>query len=228
LLLPGLPTVQVKSGATYSGTIDSSGGESPSSHKVTLNKGASLRHVMRRMDATTLPDVPAPPPPTGTRSVSLNQPGQDPGDFATLRNLTLNSGVGAIAVPPGTYGGFIANQGSSFVLGVAGATTPAVYNFQNLTLNSASRLDLVGPVIVVVNGGFSTGGQLGAEQHPEWLVLRIAGGGLSLNNNAAVWGFVEAPAGTVTFNSGARLIGGVTSDRLILNNSAWLGASHPE
>jgi hypothetical protein len=158
----------------------------------------------------------------------LDKPGDDAGDFATLRNLTLNGRVGAVAVPPGTYGNFIANFGSSFVLGIAGATTPAVYNLKNLTLNSGSALSVVGPVIIVLKGGFSTGGDMGSEEHPEWLVLRIAGGGLSLNSHVNVWGHVEAPDGAVTLNSGSRLIGSVSSDRLIMNSSTFLGTKSPD
>jgi hypothetical protein len=38
-------------------------------------------------------------------------------------------------LPPGSYGTFTANGGSGFIFGVAGATQPAVYNLQNLSLN---------------------------------------------------------------------------------------------
>ncbi len=50
----------------------------------------------------------------------LNGSGQNPGDFATIRNLTLNGGAGQVAVPPGTYGVFTANGTAGFILGVAG------------------------------------------------------------------------------------------------------------
>jgi hypothetical protein len=154
--------------------------------------------------------------------MSINQNGQSPGDFATLRNLTLNSNVGLIAVPAGTYGNFNANSQSGFVLGVAGSAEPAVYHFQNLTLNTDATLQVVGPVIVVVNGGFSTNATLGTTENAEWLQLHIAGGGLSLGGSATVHAVVTAPAGTVTLNGGAVLRGRVLADRLIINGNALL------
>jgi hypothetical protein len=165
----------------------------------------------------------APPPlPAGTRSVSLNNPGQSPGDFATLRNLTLNSSAGLIAVPPGTYGSFSANAGSGFVLGEAGTSVPSMYNFQNLTLNSNSTFSVVGPVVVTIDGGFSTNTNMGEPAHPEWLQLRIAGGGLSLAGNRTVYAGLEAPDGTLTLNGGSQFIGAVAVDRLIVNGNALL------
>ena len=74
----------------------------------------------------------------------LNPPGQAPGDFATLRNLTLNRGAGRVALPAGTYGTLIANRGTRLVLGVAGATEPAVYNLQGLTLNARAQAAVAG------------------------------------------------------------------------------------
>jgi hypothetical protein len=81
----------------------------------------------------------------------------------------------------GTYSNFAANSGGGFTIGVTGAVIPAVYNFQNLTLNSNSSLTVIGPVVVTVNGGFSTNGPMGVAAHPEWLALRIAGGTLYQN-----------------------------------------------
>jgi len=75
-------------------------------------------------DAGALPTVSAPPSPAGTRTVAIDSPGQSTGDFATLRDLTLNGNVGQFSIPAGTYGDFIANSGSGFTLGVAGATQP--------------------------------------------------------------------------------------------------------
>ncbi|HEX2862364.1 MAG TPA: hypothetical protein VHN79_12020, partial [Lacunisphaera sp.] len=134
----------------------------------------------------------------------------------------LNSNVGAIAVPPGTYGNFSANSGSLFVLGIAGATEPVFYHFQNLTLNSNSALEVVGPVVIVLNSGLSTNARLGAVGHPEWLELRIASGGLSLASSVPAHAIVVAPAGTVTLNGNAVLKGRVQSDRLIINSNALL------
>ena len=167
--------------------------------------------------------MPAAPAPTGTRNVVLNSPGQSPGDFATLRNLTLNGNVGQVAVPPGTYGTFIANGNSGFTLGVANATEPAVYNLQGLVLNGGSTLRVLGPVILNLAGGPTVNGTVGAPSRPDWLSLNIVSGGLTLNGNATVNGFVVAPAGSVILNG--TLNGGVVSDRLTINGGGRLNAT---
>ena len=219
LLVPGTPTVRLNGRPTYGGTIDGSGAVTPSGHTITLNGGAVLRHVVRRTDALSLPVVVAPPAPAGTRNVSLNSAGQSPGDFATLRNLTLNGNAGERVVPPGTYGAFTANGSNRFVFGVAGATEPEVYNLQSLTLNGSSRLVIVGPVILNLANGTSLNGSAGDPLHPEWLELNLAAGGLTLNGNVAFAGYITAPSGTVTVNGNSTLTGGVIADRLTINGN---------
>jgi len=221
LFVPGTPTVRLNGSPTYGGTQDGPGSATPTNHTITLNGGASLGHVVRRTDAIALPAVAAPPQPAGTRSVSLNNSSQTPGDFVTLKNLTLNGNVGPIAVPPGTYGNFTANSGG-FTLGTAGATTPEVYNFQNLTLNGNSRLDVVGPVIVTLANGVSANGSIGSSANPAWLTLNFASGGLTLNGNVSVHGHVTAPSGTVIINGNSQLVGGLVADRLTINGSGLL------
>ena len=222
LFVPGTPTVRLNCSPAYGGTQDGTGSATPTNHTITLNGGSSLRHVIRRTDAIALPVVAAPPPPTGTRSVSLNNAGQSPGDFATLKDLTLNGNVGAITVPPGTYGNFTANGNGSFILGVAGASAPVGYDFQNLTLNGSSTLMVVGPVVIALANGVSANGSLGAPAHPGWLTLNFATGGLTLNGNVSVYGYVTAPSGQVTLNGNAQLVGGLSADRLTLNGNSLL------
>ena len=151
----------------------------------------------------------------------LNSPGQSPGDFATIRNLTLNGNAGQLAVPAGTYGTLTGNGNSGFILGVAGATEPAIYNLQGLTLNGGSQLQVVGPVIVNLGNGVILNGDVGSAARPDWLRLNISSSGLTLNGNVTFSGFVVAPAGTVIVNSGT-LTGGVISDRLIINGGGAL------
>lgn len=218
LLVPGTPRLVLNGRPTFGGAIEGPGVSTPTSHAVTLNS-ARLRHLVRRIDAGVMPAVHAPPAPAGTRNVTLNNATQSAGDFATIRNLTLNSNVGTVVVPAGTYGGFVVNGGSALRLGVAGATTPAVYNLQALTLNSKARVEVVGPVIVNVAGAVMLNGSMGENAHPEWLELNVAQGSVTLNSNVTLSGFVVAPQGTVTVNGGAVLQGGVASDRLTLNSN---------
>jgi DNA/RNA endonuclease G (NUC1) len=220
LLVPGTPTVRLNGNPTFAGTRDGSGGATPTNYQITLNGGSVLRYLVRRTDAIALPTVSAPAAPTGTRDVSLNSASQSPGSFATLRNLTLNGNVGAVAVPAGTYGNLTANGGSSLVLGVAGATEPAVYNLQNLTINGNAQLTVVGPVILTLANGTSFNGNAGASGHADWLRLLVANGGVTVNGNTTVHARIVAPNGTVTLNG--TLVGTVVADRLTINGSGLL------
>ncbi len=222
LLVPGTPTVRLNGRPTYGGTVDASGAASPTHHQVTLNGNASLRSVVRRTDAVPLPDVSAPPAPAGTRTVVLNSVDASPGDFASLRHLTLTGDAGSMAIPPGVYGEFTANGQSGFTLGIAGATQPAVYAFQRLTLNGQSTLRVVGPVIVTVATSLNANGSIGASSQPAWLRLQLSTGGLTLNGGVAVYGYVIAPGGTVLINGNAQLVGSLAADRLTINGNGRL------
>jgi endo-1,4-beta-xylanase len=219
LLVPGTPTIRLNGQPSYGGTLDGGGDAAPSGYAITLNGGASLRHVVRRTDPVAFPAVTPPPLPAGTRDVVLNGPGQDPGDFATLRNLTVNSNAGQVAVPPGTYGVFTANSTAGFIIGVAGATTPAVYNLQGLTLNGGSRLQVVGPVVLTIAGGVTVNAAAGNAAHPEWLSLAVASGGLTLNSGGSLSGFVTTPAAVVINGT---LSGRLACDRLTINGAGAL------
>ena len=226
LLVPGTPTIQVNGSPTY-GVKDGVGSATPTNYTLTLGGGAVVRYIVRHVDAIVLPTVAAPPAPAGTRNITIKTAGQTAGDFATLRNLTLNTGVGNVAVPPGTYGSFTANSGAGFVLGVAGATEPAIYNLQSLTLNSSSTLQVVGPVILTLASGPTISGTAGNGDHPEWLALNVYSGGVTLNIGATLRAIVTAPSGTVTLNDSATFTGRVTADRFTLNTNALLDGVAP-
>jgi rhamnogalacturonan endolyase len=223
LFAPGLPNVILNGSPNYGGTLDGSGATTPTNYTVTLNSNVTLGHVVRRTDPVPLPTVTAPTAPTGTRSVTLNNTSDPVGDWATVRNLTLNSNAGLVSAPAGAYGDFTANGGSGFTLGVAGSILPSVYYFQRLTLNSQARVEVIGPVIVVVaNGVSANGGVIGSADHPAWLTFNVYAGGLTLNSGANVHGYVAAPRGTVVINGNCQVAGGLASDRLTINSNGRL------
>lgn len=223
LLVPGTPTVQLNGAPTYGGTLDATGAATPTGYTVTLNDGTLLRHVVRRFDPVAMPSVAAPAQPVGTRIVFLGGTRTSVGDFATLRSLTLSGGPINITVPPGAYGDFTANTGAAFVLGVSGATQPAVYDFQSLTLNGGSQIKVVGPVIVTCGSSLTlNGGWIGASSSPSWLDLRLPTGSLTLSSGATAYAVITAPNGTITINSGTQLRGHVIADRLSIIGSGVL------
>ena len=222
LYAPGAPVVRLNGKPAYQGTIDATGSSFPAGYQITLNGGATLGHVVRKVDPTALPEVNAPMPPKGKRTVVLSSAGQTVGDFSTVRDLTVNGNLGSVAVPPGAYGDFSAGGGSGFVLGTPGSTTPAVYHFQRLTLNGSSHFHVVGPVAVTVAHGFTASGNMGASQRPDWLMLGVYSGDFTLNGGVSLWGTVQAPRGHVIINGHSQLIGGLACDRLTVNGRGLL------
>lgn len=221
LLVPGTPTVRLNGHPLLAGIEDADGATAPSNYTITLNGNAVVRYIVRRVDPIALPVVIPPQAPAGTRDVYVNRPGQNVGDFATIRNLTLNGNVGTVAVPAGAYGNLTAN-GGGFILGTAGATEPAVYDLQRLSLNGRATLQLAGPVVLKLANGVTLNGPVGSTANPEWLELEIFSGGLILNGNATLNGIVAAPNGTVIVNGNATLRGRVSADRLTLNGNGAL------
>src|SRR5207247_879588 len=140
----------------------------------------------------------------------------------TIRDLTINGNFGSLSVPPGTYRSFTANNGNSFVLGIAGSAQPAVYNLDRLSLNSGSKLQVVGPITLTVASDVTLNAatSVGATSNPLWLALNIASGNLSLNSGSKLYGVVHAPNGSVTLNANSLIHGSVFSDRLAINSGS--------
>ena len=222
LLVPGTPTLIKNGQYTFGGVIVGTGSASPSNYQVILNGSVTLGHLRTRTNPVAIPAWPPVPSPTGTRTVTITAAGQSAGSFATLRNFTLNGNVGQYAVPPGTYGDFIANAASGFTLGVAGSTQPAIYNLQHLTLNGATKLLVVGPVILNVANGFTANGTAGTSANPAWLKLNIVTGGFTVNGGCTLYGYATAPNGTLIINGAAKLIGGASCNALTINANGLL------
>jgi RHS repeat-associated protein len=224
--VPGTPTIHVNGNVSWSGQVTGTGSASPSGYSITLNSGAHLGHIVIRTDPVTLNAVPVPPNPTGTRTITVNNPADAAaiGNWATVKNVTLNSGSGDVTVPPGTYGTFTSNTsgGKGFVFGVAGHSS--VYNLQGLTLNSASRLAVNGSVVINVKNAVTVNGATaGNAANPSALSLNVSSAGVTVNSGATIYGRVTAPAGTITLNG--TIVGVTASDRLIINSGGVLKAA---
>lgn len=219
LLVSGSPTIRLNGNVNYNGTVVGTGNPQPNNYAINLNSNVSLRHIVTRTDATQIEPIANPPQSTGTRDVALNR-GQDPGDFASIRNLIVNSNYGQLLVPEGTYGAFSANSNSGFTFGVAGQNT--TYNLQALTLNSNSKLQVLGSVTINIQGNVSLSSQttMGDINSPALLSLNISQGSLTLNSNSTLAGVVKAPNGQVSLNANSILKGLLTCDRLVANSNS--------
>jgi hypothetical protein len=120
--------------------------------------------------------------------VTLDSAGQDPGDFNTLRDLTLTGNAGIVAVPPGTYRNFTASGSTGFTLGVSGSTEASIYNLASLVLNGQSQVRVVGPVVLTLGGGLTLNASMGSIANPLWFTIKIASGGLTLNGGSTLSG----------------------------------------
>jgi hypothetical protein len=221
IYVPGTPRINRNGNGVYRGTITGTGNPQPTNHTINLNANTTLNHIFTQTDAIELPTVPIPPTPQGTRDVSLNQ-GQSPGDFSTIRNLTINSNYGQLEIPEGTYGNFVANSNSIFVFGIEGQATN--YNLTGLTLNSNSQLIVRGSVTInLLNQiNLNSNCKMGNLLNPVALALNVARGGLTLNSNSEFYGVVTAPTGTFSINSNSKFTGLVICDRATLNANSLL------
>ncbi len=188
LLVPGTPTVQTSGNVSWQGVQAGAGSASPTGYTVKFSGNVALRYVRTRTNPPTIPSVPAPPAPTGTRSVHLSQAGQSAGDWTTLRDLTVSGNAGLVVVPAGTYRNVTASGSGGLTLGVAGATQPAVYSLQSLTLTGQTKLNLIGPVILHLASGITMSGQSGVAGHPEWLQIKVSTGGVTLSGGSTLYG----------------------------------------
>ncbi|KAF0092987.1 MAG: repeat-containing protein [Puniceicoccaceae bacterium 5H] len=224
--LPGSPTVVQNGAPVFGGVVVGEGAESPSDYTFMLNSGARVGHLVSRTDPRDLPLAAAPAQPAGSRRVIVNRAGEAIGDFATLRDLTLNSNAGFYALPHGTYGSMTLNSGSGLQLGTEGATEPEVYEFQRLTLNSQSRFEVQGPVVVRVQEPLSVNANLlGNPQHPEWLRLE-AQGSVTLNSGSRNYAIFVVPNGQLTINSQENA-GNLAVNRLTINSGGRIGITVP-
>ena len=94
-------------------------------------------------------------------------------------------------------------------------------------MNSCGRLEIVGRVILTRGSGVSLNASAGDAAHPEWLTVRVAAGGVTLNSSVTLDALVFAPAGTITINGNSQLTGRVECDRLVINSSGVLQETAP-
>ncbi len=217
LMVPGTPEIRVNGGATAPPILEGAGDLEPSNHRITLNGGALLGSITRRVDGELLPLATAPLAGSGNRHVHLNQPGDNPGDFSTIKTLTLNAQGGSLTLPPGRYERITINGAGTINLQGGTAAAPALYQIQQLDLNGGSRIAVAGPVELRLRNSLNANGYIGNPTRPDWLLMTVSVGSFTLNSQSAFHGRVVVPAGTLTVNGSSLLHGMAFSDRLTLN-----------
>lgn len=223
---PGTPTVRFNGNPTFGEVVEGDGSSWPYGYWIHINNGSEMGNLVIRTDGESLPQVTAPSSPTGWQNWTINSPSAPrpaSADFWKVRNLNINSNGGNVDVPPGAYGNFVANNNTSFTLGVVGATEPAVYSFENFQWNSKSRINVVGPVIIRTRNQVQANGPAGNEAHPEWMVWEIYSGGFVANSKAEpIYAHIYAPNGRVTVDNKATICGATFSKDLTVNSGGTL------
>ncbi|MEO7098156.1 MAG: Ig-like domain-containing protein, partial [Luteolibacter sp.] len=222
LIVPGTPEITVNGGASSPPISDGSGPVQPSGYRITINGGVSMGGITRKVDAVALPSAPAPVVGTGSRSVNINQPGDSPGDFATIRSLTVNAQGATINLPPGRYERITLNGGSTLHLQAGTTALPALYEIQQLDINGGCHISVPGPVLLRLKNSLNMNAYLGNAAHPEWLEMSLSDGSLTLNSQSAFHGKAVVPDGTLTVNGDSLLHGLAFTNRLVLNGGGMI------
>lgn len=217
LRVPGMPEIRVNGGGMMPPLELAGGSADPSNYRITLNHGVSIGGIVRAQDPADLPAAPAPAAGAGTRHVQLNQPGDSPGDFATLRSLTINAQGATVTLPPGKYDRITLNGASTVILDAGTVAAPALYEIQQIDLNGGSRIDATGPVELRLKNSLNANGYIGRAARPEWLEMSISAGSFTLNSQSAFHGTAIVPGGSLTVNGGSLLHGLAFTHRLTLN-----------
>ena len=222
LLVPGSPTVRINGRPSYGGVTVGGGAAEPANHRVLIGGAARVSQLRTRVDMKPAPSPVVTQLPTGFRSVMLSTSAQEVGDFSTVRHLTVTGAGGSVAVPPGAYGAFAANGSRGFTLGVEGSTRPVAYSFERLSLNGQTELHVISPVVLTLGGEVIVNSAVGSAEHPHWLQIRFPSDGLVLNGGARVFANVVSPLGSLVLRGGSQFVGGVSSNRLIVEGNALL------
>lgn len=223
LKVPGTPILTLNGNPTFGGIIEGSGNTQPTGYQVRLGGTAALGQLSTRTNPVQMPFVPLPPASTGTRDVTLNKAGQNPGSFVTIRDLSVLGTAGMVTIAPGTYRALTASgNGNGFILGTAGASSPVVYNLNSLTLNGNSRVKIAGPVLLNLAQGLTSNGPINSAAGANWLRINIAQGALKLDGGAVLYAAVLNPSGPINLMGQSRLVGGIFCDQLSVSGASVL------
>ena len=222
----GSPKIQQNGNPTFLGEVIGTGQAGSVNYTIQLNSGAKVGNIITHTDAISLPTVSFPTGATGSKRINLN-PGDSVQNWSEVKSLNINSNVGDIVIPQGSYENIQVGSGSAIILGNKGVDQPSVYHFSQLQLNGDAKLLLTGPVIINLKSGLNVNNQtkIGgkADGSVEPLEINVYSGSVNINQGAEVFANITAPKSNV--NISGTLNGGLVSKSLNLNNGAKLIAT---
>ncbi len=199
--VPGSPKLGLRGGTLQSGSIvEGEGSSEPSGYEIRLEDDSFVERIVNRtfLEANDLPEVVPVVPSTGTRKVDIKKPTDTIGDASTIEELHLHLGRGEegkiiVSLPGGSYDKIAVHDGSTLVLGTAGATEPEIYNIKRLDINNDGRVNVVGPVIVRFTEDLDLDTHFGNNQHPEWLRLETNADEIEIRSKGQLYAVVISP-----------------------------------
>lgn len=189
----------------------------------------AVRGQIRAVERYELPSVLAPTKPVKSAKLEIGTMKVSPAELMAAGNLTvkMKDGGEGIMLPPGAYGSCVIENGTVF-LGLAGSDQPVRYEFRSLVVQRGGTLRVAGPVVVTLANGDVWQGSLGDSAMPFWLDVRVASGEVTLASGCSFYGFLSAPASTVTVESRAALSGGLLGDTLVVNAGGKVALVDPD
>ena len=215
-----MPALSLQGNPTFGGRLSGPATDAWSDHRVVLNGNPTLRFLVDSVELVELPTVIEPSLPAGTENVTLSKSDWQVADFSMVRDLTILSDAGEVALPPGVYGHVRVIGDNTLTLGVAGREEVSLYELQDLNLLDHSGLRVVSPVLLRV-GEVTSYAAMAPPENPAWLATHVATGDFKLLAQAEWWGSVVAPTSSVEILN-ATLHGRVAAARLKLLGNAEL------
>lgn len=211
--------VVVASERTAGGKAGEASGAKPAARlKLSIPSPASLKGRQRADAGFSLPTTEAPVLPKGAESFVVEAGSIDKIEPRKIKNLIFKNAERGLLLPPGAYGDVVIERGR-IVLG-AGPGHRTRYSFQSLTVAGRGALGLRGPVVVTVARLGRIDGALGNELYSNWLDLRVLEGEVLFGADSEIHGVVTASESTVSMGRGAKLRGGLFSNRASLAQNA--------
>ncbi len=196
--------------------VDLTGSATPNNYTIRINPGFTLEgKIYRRIVPITMPTVSAPAAAGNNNSITVSSATITPINPSAFANVTIRNSAGDVRLLGGNYRDLSASgAGNAFVLGTPGATTPTVYNIQNLNLGGSTRLKILGPVILNLANAPTLGNSTitGTASNPEWLTMNILSGNLQMDNGTETYARLIAPNSEIKVFGIFR--GGIVADSL--------------
>ncbi len=198
----------------------------PTNYYLVMYSGAKIDgKIFRQNDIPPFPTISQPPPKDNNNTMDYGSYRLPPNPLSSTNfaNVTLNSGLVQARLLPGNYGLLTANNGTAFVVGdPLNPDVVQVYNIEELRLNSASDLIVVGKAIINLTKRveINNGSVIGNPSNPGWLQMNFFSGDFAANSGSSAYTQIVAPNSSVYLNNGSIFVGSVTANYMQITSQS--------